>query len=237
MIGRSTARFSLSERTAGRWSSISRAPITSVMLGKGPVRQGPRIETERLLLRRWRSADLEPFARMNADPLVMEHFPGLLERERSDALAAAADALFDDVGYGLFALQVKQGDAFVGFVGVRPLAGDADLSFLGEAEIGWRLAARVWGRGYAPEAARACLASGFDEHGLSEIVSFTTAGNLRSRRVMEKIGMRRDAAGDFEHPRIEPGHPLQPHVLYRLSASDWRRQAQAPSSFDERDAR
>lgn len=200
------------------------------------MREGPLIETERLLLRRWRPSDLEAFARMNADPLVMEYFPGLLDRERSDALAAASDALFDEVGYGLFAVEVKQGDPFVGFVGVRPLAGDVDLSFLGEAEIGWRLAARAWGRGFAPEAARACLAFGFEEHGLSEIVSFTTAGNLRSRRVMEKIGMRHDTGGDFEHPRIEPGHRLRPHVLYRLSAIDWRRRAQAPSSFDGRDA-
>lgn len=186
--------------------------------------KGNLLETRRLLLRRWRESDLEPFAAMNADPAVMEFFPHPLDRVRSDALARAADAAFDVDGYGLWAVEVKGEDPFVGFVGVRSLAKDPDLE-LGEAEVGWRLARRAWGKGYATEAARASLEHGFVTCGLAEVVSFTSEKNLRSQKVMQRLGMRRDARADFDHPRIDPGHPLRRHVLYRLSATEWSAQA------------
>jgi RimJ/RimL family protein N-acetyltransferase len=160
---------------------------------------------------------------MNADPAVMELFPYLLERERSDALALAADDAFERDGYGLFAVEVKGGDRFVGFVGLSVVS--ADLALKGSVEIGWRLDRRVWGQGFAPEAARACLRFGFEGCGLFELVSFTSVLNERSQRVMRKIGMHRDPADDFEHPSIEPGHRLRPHVCYRLTAEEWRRSA------------
>ncbi|HLI45164.1 MAG TPA: GNAT family N-acetyltransferase [Acidimicrobiales bacterium] len=184
---------------------------------------GPTIETERLRLRRWRESDLQPFAAINADPAVMEFFPYPLDRERSDALAAAADGAFDRDGYGLFAVEVRGGDGFIGFVGLSFVGGD--LPCQGSVEIGWRLARHVWGRGYATEAAQACLPFAFEECGRSELVSFTSVLNERSQQVMRKIGMHRDPGGDFEHPSIEPGHRLRPHVLYRLTAEEWRRSA------------
>ena len=124
---------------------------------------------------------------------------------------------------------MKDGPRFVGFVGLHSLAGQA-LPFHAEAEVGWRLAAAAWGRGYAPEAALATLEFGYLVCGLSEIVSFTSTVNGRSRRVMEKIGMHRDPDDDFEHPRIAEGHPLRSHVLYRLGAGEWRSAQGAPLS-------
>jgi RimJ/RimL family protein N-acetyltransferase len=174
------------------------------------------VRTERLLLRRWRDADREPFAAINADLRVTELLAGPLTRQESDALISRIEADFDRNGFGLWALEI---------CGVAPLAGFVGLSmprfttpFTPCVEIGWRIAAEHWGRGYATEAARAALAYGFDVAGLHEIVSFTVPSNIRSRRVMEKIGMVRDAHGDFDHPSLLNGHPLQRHVLYRVSA-------------------
>ncbi|MGO9558102.1 MAG: GNAT family N-acetyltransferase [Acidimicrobiales bacterium] len=182
---------------------------------------GPTLETERLLLRRWRQADRAPFAAMNSDPVVMEFFPAMLDPDRSDAFAARADSAFDADGYGLWAVEVKGGEPFIGFVGIHSLAAE-EFPFVAEAEVGWRLAASAWGRGFAPEGARAALGFGFDECGLGEIVSFTSVVNERSQRVMQKIGMYRDPVDDFDHPRVAEGHLLRPHVMYRLTAEQWR---------------
>jgi RimJ/RimL family protein N-acetyltransferase len=180
------------------------------------VEPGPTIVTERLVLRRWRREDRAPFAEMNADPAVMEFFPKLMSRRESDALADRADALFDRFGYGLFAVEINGGDPFVGFVGLSPFtaAEPSPLPFAPGVEVGWRLARDVWGQGYAPEAAAACLEFAFDA-GLDEIVSFTSVLNERSQSVMRKIGMRRDPVDDFGHPRLAESDPLRPHVLYR----------------------
>jgi RimJ/RimL family protein N-acetyltransferase len=186
--------------------------------------RGPTIETDRLLLRRWRESDKEPFAALNGDPDVMEHFPSMLDREQSDRLADQADSSFDEHGYGLWAVEVKGVHPFIGFVGLH-LVGEEILAG-GGVEVGWRLAKPAWGHGYAPEAATAGLRFGFEQIGLGEVVSFTSVGNANSRRVMEKIGMHCNPADDFDHPRIEPGHPLRRHVLYRLKAEEWRAQAQ-----------
>ncbi len=172
------------------------------------------LRTERLLLRRWRPEDRAPFAEMNADPRVTEHFPSPLTPAASDAMIARIEAHFEQHGFGLWAVEVPEVTSFAGFAGLFTPGFEA--SFTPTVEIGWRLAAAHWGRGYATEAARAALAFGFDVVRLPEIVSFTVPGNLRSRRVMEKLGMTRDPADDFDHPRVPDGSPLRRHVLYRL---------------------
>jgi RimJ/RimL family protein N-acetyltransferase len=175
----------------------------------------PELATERLRLRRWRAADREPFAALNADPRVMRHFPALLAREASDALAERIEAGFERDGFGPWAVEVPGVAPFVGFVGLSLPAFEAP--FTPCVELGWRIAAEHWNRGYATEAARAALAFAFGELRLSEVVAFTVPANLPSRRVMEKLGMRRDAAGDFDHPWLPAGYPLRRHVLYRIA--------------------
>jgi RimJ/RimL family protein N-acetyltransferase len=179
------------------------------------------LSTGRLLLRRWREADREPFAAMNADRDVMEYFPARLEPAASDQLIARIEAGFDQLGYGLWALELRATGEFLGFTGLAPASVEAH--FTPAVEVGWRLARRAWGQGYATEAASAALAFGFGDSGLSEIVSFTSAANVCSRAVMERIGMTHDPADDFDHPGLPAEHHLRRHVLYRLSADDWAR--------------
>jgi ribosomal-protein-alanine N-acetyltransferase len=171
------------------------------------------VVTARLLLRRWRAEDRAPFAALNADPEVMRFFPAVLSPAESAALAEAIDAHFDVHGFGLWAVEVPGVAPFVGYVGLNVPTFAAP--FTPCVEIGWRLAAAHWGRGYATEAARAVLGHAWTL-GLDEVVSFTTAANARSRAVMTRLGMRHEPADDFDHPRLPPGHPLRPHVLYRI---------------------
>jgi ribosomal-protein-alanine N-acetyltransferase len=171
------------------------------------------IETERLLLRRWRPEDLPAFATLNADPRVCEFFPSTLSEEQSNALAGRIAQHFADNGFGLWAVEVRNGAPFIGFVGLSIPRFDAH--FTPCVEIGWRLAHAAWGKGFATEGAQAALRHGFDMLKLEQVVSFTTVANLRSRAVMEKLGMRRDPADDFDHPLVAEGHPQRPHVLYR----------------------
>jgi RimJ/RimL family protein N-acetyltransferase len=178
------------------------------------------LTTGRLLLRRWREADREPFAAMNADVVVMEHFPSLMTRAQSDGAIERIEELFERDGFGLWALEERATGEFLGFTGLQRVGFDAP--FVPAVEVGWRLRASAWGRGYATEAATASLADGFGTAGLDEIVSFTTPRNTRSIAVMERLGMERDPDGDFEHPRIPAGHAIRLHVLYRLSAAAWR---------------
>jgi ribosomal-protein-alanine N-acetyltransferase len=173
----------------------------------------PVLRTERLLLRAWRADDRAPFAAMNDDARVMEHMPGRLTRAESDAMVERIRAHFDAHGFGLWAVEVPCVAPFVGYVGL--MVPSFDAHFTPCVEIGWRLAHEHWGHGYALEAARAALAHGFDTLGLEEIVSFTVAANRRSWRLMEKLGMTRSPADDFDHPRLPEGHALQRHVLYR----------------------
>ncbi|TDD33047.1 N-acetyltransferase, partial [Nonomuraea terrae] len=163
------------------------------------------METERLIMRRWRDADRAPFAEMNADPEVMRHFPAPLTRSQSDAMVDRIERHFDMRGYGLWALEERSTGRFVGFTGLALQTFEAP--FLPAVEIGWRLARPAWGRGYATEAAREAVRYAFDEAGLDEIVSMTAVGNARSRAVMERLGMTRDPADDFDHPRVPPGDP------------------------------
>jgi ribosomal-protein-alanine N-acetyltransferase len=176
----------------------------------------PELRTPRLCLRQWQAADLEPFARMNADPAVMEYFPALLSREQSDAIVARIEQLFRERGFGLWALEVPGVAPFAGFVGLSVPRFEAH--FTPCVEVGWRLAREHWGHGYATEAAHAALDFGFQARGLQEIVSMAVVANQRSRRVMERLGMTRDPADDFDHPNMAEGHPLLRHVLYRLRA-------------------
>ena len=178
------------------------------------------LRTERLLLRRWRPADCALFAALNADPTVMEFFPALLSREESDARIARIEAHFDRHGFGLWAVEIPGVAPFAGFIGLS--IPDYETPFTPCVEIGWRLAAAYWDRGYATEGARAALAFGFDTLQLTEIVSFTVPANLRSRRVMEKLGMTHQPTDDFDHPLLPEGHWLRRHVLYRIARPQFR---------------
>lgn len=171
------------------------------------------LQTERLRLRLWTNADREPFAKLNADPRVMEYFAALLSREQSDGMAQRIEAHFQEHGFGYWAIEVPGLTDFAGYVGLSVQTFAAP--FAPCVEISWRLAFEHWGRGYATEGARAVMRFGFDTVGLDEVVSFTLPANLRSRHVMEKIGMQYDPDGDFEHPNLPEGHPLRRHVLYR----------------------
>ena len=173
------------------------------------------LRTDRLLLRRWGDEDLAPFAALNADADVMEYFPAPLTRERSDALAASIETHFDDVGFGLWAVEVCERLPFIGYVGLNRVSFRAH--FTPAVEIGWRLARPQWGNGYATEAARAAVNFGFTELGLTEVVSFTAVANQRSRAVMERLGMEHDPADDFDHPSPHLDDRLRRHVLYRLA--------------------
>jgi RimJ/RimL family protein N-acetyltransferase len=186
----------------------------------------PTLATPRLRLRPWRGDDLPALAAMNADPVVMRHFPSTLDRAGSDALAGRIRAHFARHGFGMWAVEAPGVAAFVGLVGLAVPGFRAH--FTPCVEVGWRLARGHWGRGYATEAARAALAFGFGRAGLDEIVAFTVPANVRSRRVMERLGMRRSPADDFDHPALPEESPLRRHVLYRLSRADWRCRREDP---------
>jgi RimJ/RimL family protein N-acetyltransferase len=174
-------------------------------------------ETERLHLRQWIESDREPFARLNADPRVMEFFPSILDRAASDAMIDRIQTKIIEKGWGFWAVESKQDKQFIGFVGLE--IPKADLPFSPCVEIGWRLAFEYWGKGYATEAAKAALKVGFYRLNLPEIVSFTAINNHRSSAVMERLGMIQTET--FEHPSLTVGHPLREHCLYRLSREKW----------------
>jgi RimJ/RimL family protein N-acetyltransferase len=171
------------------------------------------LRTTRLKLRQWLVTDRNPFALLNTDAQVMQHFPNVLSEEQSNAGADRIQAHIEKQGWGLWAVEIPGVTPFAGFIGLSRPAFEAH--FTPCVEVGWRLAREFWGFGYASEGAAAALAFGFEHLGLSEIVSFTVPGNVRSTRVMERIGMIRNSVDDFDHPALPEGHPLRPHVLYR----------------------
>jgi RimJ/RimL family protein N-acetyltransferase len=177
------------------------------------------LSSGRIYLRRWRDEDREAFAAMNSDRRVMEFFPSRLSRVESDALADRIQEHFREQGFGLWAIEIPDVAPFIGFAGLAVPRFSA--RFTPCVEVGWRLAFEHWGRGYATEAARLALAYGFGSLALSEVVSFTSTGNHRSRAVMERLGMRRDPADDFDHPALAESHPLRRHVLYRIDSSSY----------------
>ncbi len=171
---------------------------------------GPTLRTSRLVLRPWRAADVESFAAMSADPEVMAHYPSVLTRDQAAGVAERICAHFTREGFGFWALEAPGIAEFIGFTGIaRP-------GFLPVVEVGWRLARPYWGQGFATEAGHAALAWGFESLELDEIVAFVVPENVRSQKVMNRLGMVRDPSSDFEHPAIPVGHHLRPHWLYRL---------------------
>ncbi|MGW3190414.1 GNAT family N-acetyltransferase [Streptomyces ardesiacus] len=176
------------------------------------------LRTDRLVLRDWRASDLDPWAAMNADPVVRAYFPGVLTREQSAASVARFQTDLERRGWGWWAVEVAATGEFVGFAGLDPV--DDGMPF-GGVEAGWRLARPAWGHGYATEAARTVVSYAFGSLGLAEVLAVTAAGNLRSRAVMERLGMTRDPADDFDDPEFPEG-PLRRSVVYRIRAGDHR---------------
>lgn len=174
--------------------------------------------TERLLLRRWRASDRDPFAVMNADPEVMRHFPHLQSREESDASVDRFEQRFTEQGFGLWALELRDSGEFIGFTGLNPMPDGVPGA--GGMEVGWRLTRRAWGNGYATEAARAALEVAFGGLGFREIWSITAVTNVPSQAVMRRLGMSEHAF--FDHPRVPEGSAVRPHVAYRLTADEWQ---------------
>lgn len=181
------------------------------------------LKTKRLILRPWKEEDLEPFAQLNADPRVMEYFPSALSREESNQMAKRMQTKIEERGWGWWAVSVPGIAEFIGFIGLNNVdKSTLPVHFTPAVEIGWRLAFDYWGKGYATEGARAALQYGFEMLNLNEIVSFTAMQNIRSRRIMEKIGMHHNSKDDFDHPKLPEGHWLRRHVLYRLEVSGWQ---------------
>jgi RimJ/RimL family protein N-acetyltransferase len=177
-----------------------------------PARRFDTVRTERLLMRRWREADREPFAVLNGDPQTMVYFPSTLDRAGSDALVDRIEQRFEEQGFGLWALEISETGQFIGFTGLNPMP--PDVPGAGGMEVGWRLARQAWHHGYATEAARAAVGVAFEGARLTELWSMTAVLNEPSQAVMRRLGMTEVAR--FEHPRVPAGHRIQPHVTYHL---------------------
>ena len=178
------------------------------------------IQTKRLGLRTWHEEDVEPFSQMNADPEVMKFFPRLLTRSETEDFIAAIGNHFQAKGFGLYAVDEISSTGFIGFVGLYTATFESQ--FTPCVEVGWRLRRQYWGKGYATEGALACLEKGFEEFSLREVFSFTSAINVRSVAVMNRIGLRHRM--DFSHPRINPQSELCKHVLYSLTRAEYQGQ-------------
>lgn len=177
------------------------------------------IRTERLILRQWDQEDIQPFSQMCSDKDVMEFFPKLLTAEESYTMGRRIQSLIAELGWGFWAVELPGQSKFIGFVGLH--TPKESMPFSPCVEVGWRLAKPYWGMGYATEAAKASLRYAFTHLGLEEVVSFTTAHNMRSQAVMKKIGMSYDC--NFKHPDLESSHPLCEHVLYKINRGQWER--------------
>lgn len=181
-----------------------------------PTFAGPlELHTKRCVLRQWKTSDFAPWAEMNADPDVRRYFSSVASEEQARGEAERCRDAIVQRGWGMWALEVPGVLPFAGFVGLA--VPHYDAPWVPAVEIGWRLPLAAWGQGLATEAARAALQFGFERLGLAEIVAITVPANAPSRRVMERLGMVRDEAGDFDHPRVEAGHPMRRHELYRAA--------------------
>lgn len=174
----------------------------------------PVLKTDRLLLRGWSDGDLDGFAALNADPVVMKQFPATYSRTETSALIKESRRIAAKDGFHCQPIIERRSGAFVGMVGLARVT--YSLDFTPAVEIGWRLSQDYWGNGYASEAAEAWLDYGFNCMELSEIVAYTSRGNTASVALMQRLGMKRDLGGDFLHPNLSPDHDLAPHVLYRI---------------------
>lgn len=179
------------------------------------------IETKRLILRTWSKEDADPYFKINQDPKVIEFLLGPLTMEKVNDFIHAVNKHQDTHGYTLWAAELKETGELMGFIGLSYTTFKSH--FTPAVEVGWRLGSQFWGKGYATEGAKACLEYGFKQRGLKEIISFTVPANIRSLRVMEKIGLKRIVNGDFAHPKLATDHPLSKHVLYRLNAGEYLR--------------
>ncbi len=178
------------------------------------------LRTERLVLRRWREADLAPFAAMNADPATMRFMPGVMTAEETRAQVGRFEEHHRAHGFGVWAVELPGVAPLIGYVGLQHVGFEAP--FTPAVEIGWRLAPAYWGKGYATEGAKAALRIGFEDLNLDQIVSFTVMANKPSWSVMERLGMTRNPAEDFDHPRLPVGHALRRHILYRMRLASYR---------------
>lgn len=179
------------------------------------------ITTKRLLLRAWKDEDILPYAEMNADPKVREFFSSVLTREQSEAEVRRLQATHERDGFCLFAAELVETGEFIGFIGLLKMTFAVPSVAQPAVEIGWRLSQKYWGKGLATEGARGAVRFAFETLNLPEIVAITVPANVRSRRVMEKIGMKHLPELNFDHPAIPAGHPLRPHLLYALHRSSY----------------
>ncbi len=183
------------------------------------------LETERIIMREWLPSDQAPFSRMNADPLIMEYFPRVLDEAATAKLIDRFQDHFAKHGFGMYALENKETKEFMGFAGLGHVR---DIFPFGPAvEMAWRLEYEYWGKGFATEAAHAILNLAFNELNLKEVVAFSVYDNSRAIHMMEKLGMKHDKKGDFDYPKLPKGHPLGCHVLYRLKSEDYKGREQA----------
>jgi RimJ/RimL family protein N-acetyltransferase len=171
------------------------------------------LETQRLILRHWRDSDLEPMAAINQDPQVMEHFPAPRTLEETRNFIAINKPLYDQVGYFIYAVELKDNHELIGFVGLQPVG--EEMPFAPAVEILWRIGTKYWGKGYATEAAQAVVDHAFNNLELDELVAFTTTTNTRSEKLMQRLGFTRSEGDDFDHPKIAEGHKLRRHIFYR----------------------
>lgn len=185
------------------------------LMGENPI-----IQTSRLILRQWKDEDLEPFAKLNADPKVMEFFPAVWTLEESKASMQTARTHIEMHGWGKWAVSLLETGEFIGRIGLEEI--DFEAPFSPNVELGYRIAYNHWGKGYASEGAKAALEYGFRQIGLKEIFACTPVLNQRSQFVMRRIGMHHNAKSDFDHPKLTEGHPLRRHVLYRISYQSWQ---------------
>lgn len=181
------------------------------------------LETPRLILRQWKDSDLQPWADLNADGRVTEFFSRIYDRALSEETFNGMRIALERNGYGFWAVELKSEGTMIGMIGLNEIT--FEVPFTPPREIGWRSAHSAWGRGYATEGARAALDAAFEQLGWDEVVAFTAQPNVRSERVMQRLGMVRDRNGDFDHPRLEPGHPLRRHMLYRIRKDAMRERA------------
>ena len=172
------------------------------------------IETERLILRGWRDADVAPFHAMGNDAEVMRYLGAPQSLSEAEAAKDRQNALLASHGYCFWALERRADGAFLGFCGIKP--GPEGTPIAGQVEIGWRLAREAWGQGYAREAAQATLRWAWDRLAVPRVIAMTVPANRRSWGLMERIGMTRRAELDFGHPAFPENHPLHRHIVYAV---------------------
>ena len=173
------------------------------------------IETDRLILRLFEEKDIEPLSFINQDPKVCEFFPVPLNRAETETMIRKFIDHYNKNKFSIYAVELKSTKEMIGFCGL--FIPSFEAHFTPCVETGWRLGSQYWNHGYATEAAKTVLQYAFETLHLNEIVSFTAVNNIRSRRVMEKIGLHHNTDDDFDHPKIEKSHPLCGHVLYRIT--------------------